>query len=1087
MPMNIRCPNVACGAHLQVPDSAVGKRVQCPTCKRPFTAAAAAVAAAAPRKSKTSSVFFEFDADGVCPACASALGADRICSNCGWMAQTNVQPGETEMPPNLCANPACGVANPAGDRACQRCGEPIPVAPGTLLHGRYRIDKLLKTGGFGAVYRALDMLEGNRPVAVKDMIDNDPKESAVRRRLFRREAKILEALRDLPTVPRFYDFIEEGKVARLVMEFIHGIDLREKMRQNDERPFPISQVIEWGKEICRVLEAMHGMAPPLIHRDLKPDNIMLLENGRSIKIVDFGTARDLPEAAGGSPTKKTEVFTRGYAPMEQAIGKPQVRSDLYALAATLYHLATGREPNDFDLGAEIARQLNDPGSFIQQQHPEHRWFFALLRVNLFEQPEHRYASAAEFRWDLENERVAWDGPSPEPAPPPQPTPQAEKGEPEWAPFGAGGDDTEELEPPAVSAARPEPMERGPGGTEIKRPTPPTDLEPPPDPVASLRAACQMTPPDWWEILRFAEEARQMGQILPPELGELARSAQTRNDAFWRLQRALEAGKLEEIAAAYDPALLDDWPACADQVIWARKAVTAWKKVQELRQLVKSAGTGKTLLERWPHCAADVMAWPEGEPIRQAVLSWDARNRAMENLAALIREKRPSEQAIVQAWQNLQKLGGHPDAAPLRLRVEQAVMRAACLERLPAERVPEAEDSDAKLMQAWDETILADCPEAETHRLRYERAQARGRIIVKLDAAIAQVEQGLVGESAIDELARQLPKDYVHRHSARVKLARDRIEAQRLLDAALKAKRASDIEIAKAWTRAAKLRIRVDAETKQRCELAQERSRVLAHLEKIDPSLPLHRQDQQWIKLWNAKLLQGCADAERHKPRHALASERAQAFMKLRAAMRAKDFKALPRLAALPLLADYPPVVKMGPALREVLHDAVCLQKMMELLARNDPTAFAAELDFDHLRAKPELYLPHRPAIEASITRWLNETQPIGKGNPISSADPITGLVTVRWTWRHFGRISFCHVAVSPERFYQTLAEAGERTMRWDVESHRRAGGGMELAPIPGGRRFFVTVWPVVTLGASADGWRELVGLPLHLGPVRTTS
>ena len=81
-----------------------------------------------------------------------------------------------------------------------------------------------------------------------------------------------------------------------------------------------------------MLQHMHTQSPPLIHRDLKPDNIMLLEDQRSIKMIDFGTARDLGRTQKEQLAAKTRVYTEGYAPPEQIVGKPEPRSDLFALA-----------------------------------------------------------------------------------------------------------------------------------------------------------------------------------------------------------------------------------------------------------------------------------------------------------------------------------------------------------------------------------------------------------------------------------------------------------------------------------------------------------------------------------------------------------------------------------------------------------------------------------------------------------------------------------------------------------------------------------------------------------------------------------
>lgn len=406
---------------MQLPENALGKRVACPMCKQPFMTAAPAPAApsappptpAAPTTPMPQTPQTANHGNGSstnlaagappqnCPSCGAKLLEGAVaCMDCGYLLKTesSVETGA----PNLCANPACGVANPPGERYCQRCNNPLPIAGGTLLHGRYRLDKLLKMGGFGAVYMATDTKVGNRPVAIKDMIGNDPQEFAVRLNFFRREAEILRVLDSVSIVPRVYDFINQGQTAHLVMEFIRGKDLLDLMEANGNKPFPIPLVIEWAKSVCDVLTTMHSQQPPIIHRDLKPDNIMLLEDQRSIKMIDFGTARDLGRTAKERSAGKTRVYTEGYAPPEQIVGKPEARSDLFALAATLYHLVTGKSPEGFYTAKEIETQLASPTCPWPQQF---RWFFELLKINLAEDLNDRYLSAREFKADLLKQQV----------------------------------------------------------------------------------------------------------------------------------------------------------------------------------------------------------------------------------------------------------------------------------------------------------------------------------------------------------------------------------------------------------------------------------------------------------------------------------------------------------------------------------------------------------------------------------------------------------------------------------------------------------------------------------------------------------
>jgi serine/threonine protein kinase len=320
--------------------------------------------------------------------------------DCGFLLQSEPT-AEGEGAPNLCPNPACGAANPSGERYCQRCSTPLPTTPGTVLHGRYRIRKLLAMGGFGAVYLAEDIKAGNREVAIKDMICADPQEFAIRLNFIRREAEILRSLSALPIVPRFYDLIEQDRTAHLVMEFIRGKNLLEVLEANGNTPFPLDQVIEWAKVICDVLTHMHTQSPPLVHRDLKPDNIMQREDGRSIALIDFGTARDLGKTAREQMKAKTRVYTEGYAPPEQIVGKPEPRSDLFALAGTMYHLATGKAPEGFYTARELEARLAEKDGVPEAD----RWFYELIRINLSEDVHDRYHSAQQIRADLEKRQV----------------------------------------------------------------------------------------------------------------------------------------------------------------------------------------------------------------------------------------------------------------------------------------------------------------------------------------------------------------------------------------------------------------------------------------------------------------------------------------------------------------------------------------------------------------------------------------------------------------------------------------------------------------------------------------------------------
>lgn len=406
-----------CKIAMQVGDDATGKQFRCPKCQTVFVVGpptpaptpapvptpqapaqrpAPQPAAPAPTASRPAA------AATSCPACGSSLLPGAIsCMDCGYLLQ-GASSSESELQPSLCPNPACGVANPPGERTCQRCSTPLPTASGTMVAGRYRIEKLLAMGGFGAVYLATDTKGQDKKMVLKEMICGDPQEFQIRLNFFRREAETLRLLEVFPIVPRFLELVEQGQMAYLVMEFIRGQDLLKLMEGNNNKPFPMDQVIAWGQQICDVLQYMHNQTPPLVHRDLKPDNVMLLEDQKTIKMIDFGTARDLGRTAKEKAAAKTRVYTEGYAPPEQIVGKPEPRSDLFLLAGTLYHLATGKAPEGFQTARELEDALASGNATLPASY---RWFFELIRINLAEDVNERYFSAQEFKQDLAKRQV----------------------------------------------------------------------------------------------------------------------------------------------------------------------------------------------------------------------------------------------------------------------------------------------------------------------------------------------------------------------------------------------------------------------------------------------------------------------------------------------------------------------------------------------------------------------------------------------------------------------------------------------------------------------------------------------------------
>lgn len=214
----------------------------------------------------------------------------------------------------------------------------------TLLNGRYIVLKTIGGGGMGAVYKATDIQRPGRVWAIKEMSlsgSPTPKERAEAIANFQNEAATLHQLShpNLPTVEEIFQ--DQHDRHYMVMEFIDGKTLSEHLGANGGRPLAETKVLEWAAQLCDVLEYLHNQPTPIIYRDLKPENIMVVTATGCLKLIDFGIVRFYK---AGKTKDTVAIGTFGYAPPEQSAGQTDARSDIYAMAATLHHLLTGRDP-----------------------------------------------------------------------------------------------------------------------------------------------------------------------------------------------------------------------------------------------------------------------------------------------------------------------------------------------------------------------------------------------------------------------------------------------------------------------------------------------------------------------------------------------------------------------------------------------------------------------------------------------------------------------------------------------------------------------------------------------------------------------
>jgi serine/threonine protein kinase len=269
-----------------------------------------------------------------------------------------------------------------------------PLSPNTLLQNRYLIVQLIGKGGMGEVYLAVDQRLGSA-VALKRTFFS---ENDLLRNAFEREARTLARLRH-PVLPKVSDHFTEQETQYLVMEHISGDDLSKRLEVT-RKPFPLNWVLFWADQLLDALAYLHSHEPPIVHRDIKPQNLKLT-NENHIILLDFGLAKDTGGQSRVSTTGGSIVgYTPHYAPMEQIRGTgTTAKSDIYSLSATLYQLLTAQVPPDALTRADsILNSLPDPTEPIDKINPEvPRVISDVIFKGMALSMDARYANAREMQ------------------------------------------------------------------------------------------------------------------------------------------------------------------------------------------------------------------------------------------------------------------------------------------------------------------------------------------------------------------------------------------------------------------------------------------------------------------------------------------------------------------------------------------------------------------------------------------------------------------------------------------------------------------------------------------------------------------
>jgi CHASE2 domain-containing sensor protein/predicted Ser/Thr protein kinase len=268
---------------------------------------------------------------------------------------------------------------------------------GKKLGGRYKITKVLGSGGFGETYVAEDIQRPGHPQCVVKQLrpsTNNPKHMQLARRLFQAEAETLEQLGEHECIPRLLAYFEEDAEFYLVQEFIAGNPLSEELALG--RHSTESRIVRILTELLEILSFVHNHS--VIHRDIKPSNVLKRHATGSLVLIDFGAVKALHNLADDdSPATATiGIGTQGYMPPEQCAGNPRLNSDIYALGMMGIQALTGLPPSQLKEDPETGEAQWQDKAVVSHE------LAAILSKMVHYDFRQRYQSAIEVLDDLEN-------------------------------------------------------------------------------------------------------------------------------------------------------------------------------------------------------------------------------------------------------------------------------------------------------------------------------------------------------------------------------------------------------------------------------------------------------------------------------------------------------------------------------------------------------------------------------------------------------------------------------------------------------------------------------------------------------------
>ncbi len=607
--------------------------------------------------------------------------------------------------------------------------------------------------------------------------------------------------------------------------------------------------------------------------------------------------------------------------------------------------------------------------------------------------------------------------------------------------------------------------------------------------------------------------RNSRQPEPTALVQPLAEARRRVDCLRQLRAKLQAGDDAGASTLASSPLLANYPAAKPLVDEARSAAAAATWFAQL-QLARQAQSGRELVKLWDTGTAAFKQRPAAAPWSVEVENWRKRNSAWDRVIVEYRKTPPDPVALRRYWADLLQLGGHPEAAPNKDRIELAIDRYEAWAQVPPATTAPSQSADEQLIAAWRETLFAKWSVAEAERPRRDAAEKRLQLLAQLHQAIAAVggEVKLEGERRIVALGAGLqtalaatgtataakaaggklagPKaaaGYEHSQSQRVRIAQSRLVAYDRFLAAWRDGAAESL-IVEAWNELQRAQGATLADTaqQQRVAIAQQRIPLLQKLQKIPLDQPPEQLDVQLLAVWH-KTLDDCPEAGPWAKAYATAARRRELLHRIQAARERGDEAQLAELARDPVLQGYALPRDVSQAAAAAIDRLARGQRLVESLRTGDRSAFLEQFDAPLLRQSPAQFAPLREVLRALIVEEVLPAKKLQLEPPIAiAALARQGPVLIaRWRWPMPRFTDQCLLGIvrhPPRKTDDPNTMAMLEKTIVTRKSYESASGSRRIHPLPEWEGCYVAVWAVIE-----TGFETFYSEPLTLGRISSQS